>query len=61
MEAVLAILIATLMLVVFKVQGAWVATCASIGGFGFFVYMVLLVLKWLFNWNISFPVRTRNP
>jgi hypothetical protein len=57
MEAVLAVLIATLMILLFHVQGAWLAPAISIGGLGFDIFMIILVLKWLFNIQINFPRR----
>ena len=46
-EALIALVLAVFLLLVFNV--GWAGKVIAIGGFGFFLYVCILVVRWLFG------------
>lgn len=53
-EALVALVVAVFLIFVFHV--GWAAAVIGIGGLGFFLYVCILVLKWIFG-----QIKARNP
>jgi hypothetical protein len=55
MDALVALVLALLLVFVFTV--AWVGKVAALGGVAFFIYCVIVIVRWL----LSFPWRKGQP
>jgi len=54
-EALIGLVVAVFILAVFGAP-AWAIKCGSFGGLGFFIYVCILVLEWIFG-----RIRALNP